>query len=297
MDTRSCRGDFPCRPTDLEMTASFSQVTLPRQSLAILSYLNYRDSEQKSYKSGNIEGHADPNDQHCCSADPNDVASAVKMIKRNEIPVDLSGHLHASAQQYDHKTEQVVKVPESLPLKAVASVDQALRQAVSRTVRSPHIHPGEQANEVSQVIQLPSQSLDALPKDKTHTPLKGGHDNLNQAELLQGSGISCLKGAANGDETKDLKLELTPGTSIEIFPDNGTIATVSEAPPDAGSHSVASEIKDKGVEDKQSSVATGSQHVTTQLIAELSKMWEENHVLSDSEIPRKDETSPSNEGP
>ncbi|KAF9600065.1 hypothetical protein IFM89_002538 [Coptis chinensis] len=165
-------------------------------------------------------------------------------------------------------------------------IPQALRQAVSRIVRSPHIHPGEQANEVSQVIQLPSQSLDALPKDKTHTPLKGGHDNLNQAELLQGSGISCLKGAANGDETKDLKLELTPGTSIEIFPDNGTIATVSEAPP-----------QDKGVEDKQSSVATGSQHVTTQLIAELSKMWEENHVRSDSEIPRKDETSPSNEGP
>ncbi|KAF9587748.1 hypothetical protein IFM89_004725 [Coptis chinensis] len=113
---------------------------------------------------------------------------------------------------------------------------------------------------------------------------------LENKQMRSVSGISCLKGAANGDETKDLKLELTPGTSIEIFPDNGTIATDLEAPPQT-------EIKDKGVEDKQSSIATGSQCVTTQLIAELSKMWEENHVQSNSEIPRKDATSPSNEGP
>ncbi|KAF9589229.1 hypothetical protein IFM89_020667 [Coptis chinensis] len=167
-------------------------------------------------------------------SEANDVASNVKMIKRNEIPVDLSV---ASVDQVSKVAELSSSPVQSSPTMSskgapfdMNQIPQALRQAVSRIVHSPHIHHGEQANEGSQVIQLPSQSLDALPKDKTQTPLKGGHDNLNQAELLQGSGISCLKGAANGDETKDLKLELTPGTSIEIFPDNGTIATVSEAP-------------------------------------------------------------------
>ncbi|KAF9590328.1 hypothetical protein IFM89_033746 [Coptis chinensis] len=59
-------------------------------------------------------------------SEANDVASNVKMIKRNEIPVDLSGHLH---QQYNQKTEQTVKVPEPLPSKAVTFIDQVSKVA------------------------------------------------------------------------------------------------------------------------------------------------------------------------
>ncbi|KAF5205447.1 At hook motif-containing protein [Thalictrum thalictroides] len=275
-------------------------------------------------------------------SEANDVASSVRMLKKNEIPSPAPTSLHVSTQQSEAKNEHVQKVLTPIPLTVLPpepevkqmsppkvhpcssvpskkiSIDinqipqvspQALRQEEIINVSSSHIISEGQENDANQVVHssrlstCSKKSLDkVLQKASLTVESRKDIDGIHVLKQGKQPGPSDLSFRSNwipevrhqivGFEQEQTIDGTLRGQAVDLN-DTPVIAAADVVPAEPGGNL----ISDKAVEVNYNSAVAGSQCVATQLIAELSKMWGENHSQSKCDFPRKDEASYLNEKP
>ncbi|PIA27447.1 hypothetical protein AQUCO_07700008v1 [Aquilegia coerulea] len=273
----------------------------------------------------------------------NDVASNVRMLKKNEIPSPVPTRKHVSTQQSKGKNEHAQKVLAPIPLTVLPPSPEAKQMSPSKVHPCSPVTSKKISIDINQVPQVSPQALrqEDIITASSGQILSGGQVNdanqvvhssclstCSQKSLdkeLQDKGIASLteESRVDADGINVLKQEKQPGPSDLSFQSpkvqhqivgfeqeqtidgtlRGQAVDLNNTPVIAGADVVAAEpignlmSKDKAVEVNYNSAAAGSKSVTTQLIAELSKMWGENHTQSKGDFPRKGEASDLNEKP